>query len=68
VMTPESEVRKRGITFIAGEPPNLLNPPSGCRFHPRCPYAKPICKEVEPPIIEVRDDRIVACHLVESFM
>jgi len=66
VMTPESEVRKRGITFIAGEPPNLLNPPPGCRFHPRCPYAMDICREVEPYILEVKSNRRIACHLVES--
>ncbi|MEM2740134.1 MAG: ABC transporter ATP-binding protein [Candidatus Bathyarchaeia archaeon] len=68
VMTPEPEVRKRGITFIAGEPPNLLNPPSGCRFHPRCPYAKPVCRGVEPPILEVKGNRSVACHIAGSKM
>jgi len=46
---------------IPGAPPNLVDPPSGCRFHPRCPYAKKKCKEEEPEIREV-EGRKVACH------
>mgnify|MGYP000300609446 CR=1 FL=1 len=64
VMTPEPEVRRRGLVSIPGEPPNLLNPPHGCRFHPRCPYAMDICKREEPPLIEVKEGWTVACHLV----
>ncbi|OYT61274.1 MAG: dipeptide/oligopeptide/nickel ABC transporter ATP-binding protein, partial [Thermofilum sp. ex4484_15] len=41
------------LEFIPGSPPNLINPPPGCRFHPRCPYAMDICKREEPPLIEV---------------
>jgi oligopeptide/dipeptide ABC transporter ATP-binding protein len=48
---------------IAGEVPSALNLPSGCRFHPRCPSAMPICAEVEP-VLQPRDgDGEVACHL-----
>lgn len=61
VVSPEPEVKKRGITYIPGEPPNLLNPPSGCRFHPRCPYAREKCKR-EEPILRELDGRILACH------
>ena len=48
---------------IPGTIPNLINPPSGCRFHPRCPYAMEICKEVKPKPVEVEPGRQVACHL-----
>ncbi|RLF21892.1 MAG: ABC transporter ATP-binding protein [Thermoprotei archaeon] len=46
---------------IPGEPPSLLNPPPGCRFHPRCPYATEKCKKMEPPLVEVEKGRLVAC-------
>lgn len=66
VVTPEPEVRKRGLTSISGEPPNLLNPPEGCRFHPRCPQVMPICSKKEPPLLEIENGRVVACHLYTS--
>jgi peptide/nickel transport system ATP-binding protein len=52
--------QRRGIT---GSPPSLLAPPSGCRFHPRCPFAEDICKTMEPELIEVEKGHFVACHL-----
>lgn len=64
VVTPEPEVRKRGLTSIPGEPPNLLDPPKGCRFHPRCTRAIGVCRSVEPPLVETGGGRLVACHLV----
>ncbi|WP_448516957.1 ABC transporter ATP-binding protein [Pseudothermotoga sp.] len=63
VLTPEPEVRKRGISVIPGAPPNLINPPSGCRFHPRCPYVMDVCKEREPELREVEKGSKVACFL-----
>ncbi len=48
---------------IMGEVPSPIDIPPGCRFHPRCPYAKDICKREEPPFIEVESDHFVACHL-----
>lgn len=46
-----------------GDVPSLINPPSGCRYHPRCPYAMDICKRKEPPLIPVDGERKVACWL-----
>ena len=54
------------IEPISGEPPNLTNPPSGCRFHPRCPYAMEICRRVKPVLEERAPGRFVACHLNEG--
>lgn len=49
---------------IPGSPPNLLNPPPACRFHPRCPYAWNLCRTEEPPLEPTTDGRLVSCHLV----
>ncbi len=46
-----------------GEVPSLINPPSGCRFHPRCPFAMDICKQKEPPPLVQYGKRKVACWL-----
>jgi oligopeptide/dipeptide ABC transporter ATP-binding protein len=48
---------------IAGEVPSALNLPSGCRFHPRCPAAMPICSQVEPRLTARDGNGEVACHL-----
>ena len=48
---------------IPGLPPALINPPAGCIFHPRCPYAMDVCREVVPPLRELEPDHFVACHL-----
>ncbi|ASJ10246.1 dipeptide/oligopeptide/nickel ABC transporter ATP-binding protein [Thermococcus sp. P6] len=52
------------LEFIPGQPPNLINPPKGCRFHPRCPYAMGVCKEHEPELKEVDKDHYAACWLL----
>lgn len=52
------------LTSIPGSPPSLINPPKGCRFRPRCPYAKPVC-EKEPPYITFNSDGYVRCWLYE---
>ena len=51
---------------MPGEPPNLTHPPSGCRFHPRCPKAMDICSRLEPDLIEVEPGRHVKCWLYED--
>jgi peptide/nickel transport system ATP-binding protein len=51
-----------------GEIPNPIHPPSGCRFHPRCPYAQEICSVEEPQLRELRPGHRVACHFAEQFM
>ena len=54
------------LVQISGQPPSLLFPPRGCRFHPRCPYVMPICKETEPeldPVPESQSYHRVRCHL-----
>jgi len=51
---------------LGGKPPDLLNPPPGCRFQPRCTYAEPICEKDEPPIIEIAPKYYVACHMLEK--
>jgi oligopeptide/dipeptide ABC transporter ATP-binding protein len=48
---------------LTGEVPTALNPPSGCRFHPRCAYGESICSKIEPEFKEVANDHYVACHL-----
>ena len=57
---PDSESPK---SIVSGEVPSPLNPPSGCRFHPRCPYAKQICSQTEPILSEVSSRHYVACLL-----
>ena len=48
--------------FIPGAPPDLVDPPPGCRFHPRCPYAKEICRREEPELKDMGGEHMVACH------
>lgn len=58
---PSNRFRERRV--IPGEPPSLISPPSGCRFHPRCPYATERCVREEPELREVSPGRLVSCHL-----
>jgi len=51
---------------MPGEPPNLTRPPKGCRFHPRCPQAMPICSQLEPTMKEIGPGRFVHCWLYQD--
>ncbi|MEF8835136.1 MAG: oligopeptide/dipeptide ABC transporter ATP-binding protein, partial [Candidatus Thermoplasmatota archaeon] len=51
---------------IPGTVPRLINPPSGCRFHPRCEYAREVCKEERPDLEEIKKGHHVACHFWEE--
>jgi oligopeptide/dipeptide ABC transporter ATP-binding protein len=56
------ENRRRERIVVGGEPPNPINPPSGCVFHPRCPRATDICRQVEPPLARYPNGHLAACH------
>jgi len=58
---PEIEEQRQQIPVV-GEMPNPISPPSGCRFHPRCPFAKPICSSEEPVLRTIEGIHQVACH------
>ncbi len=60
---PRLKKKVERLEFIPGAPPNLIHPPSGCRFHPRCPYRFEPCDKEEPPFIEVEPGHYVRCHL-----
>ncbi len=51
---------------LKGSPPNLADPPAGCRFHPRCPYVMDECRTVVPELVTVKERHRVACHLVKE--
>jgi oligopeptide/dipeptide ABC transporter ATP-binding protein len=57
---------KATLSGIPGLPPSLLDRPSGCPFHPRCPHAMDVCLTNDPPLLEVRPNRFVACFLYED--
>jgi len=57
--------RRNELVEIRGSVPDLVNPPSGCRFHPRCDYVRDLCKNEKPKVLQVEKDHIVACFLYE---
>jgi peptide/nickel transport system ATP-binding protein len=60
---PSISGEKHRLAGIPGSPPNLVTPPPGCRFHPRCPQAMPICSQATPMTKPMSDTHSVACHL-----
>jgi len=64
---PDIRGKRRSLGFIEGAPPNLLNPPSGCRFNPRCPFAIGICRKEEPELKSSPSSvHYAACHRVNE--
>jgi oligopeptide/dipeptide ABC transporter ATP-binding protein len=59
---PDFDDRRAHLESIAGMPPDLIRPPSGCRFHPRCELAHPDCTTVDPPLVTLGGDRATACR------
>lgn len=67
VPKPDPKYREeRGKELLFGEVADPANPPSGCYFHPRCPYAKDICQEEYPPLRNLGNDHFAACHFAEE--
>ena len=60
VADPDMRMKK---ILLTGDVPTPINPPGGCRFHPRCPHAMPKCSEVEPELAEIEKNHFAACHL-----
>jgi oligopeptide transport system ATP-binding protein len=58
--------RKRARIILQGDVPNPINPPSGCRFHTRCPLATELCKREEPQFEEMKPGRWIACHYPQA--
>ncbi|MFQ5710676.1 MAG: ABC transporter ATP-binding protein [Candidatus Geothermarchaeales archaeon] len=61
---PSIRGERKGLISIPGSPPDLLNPPPGCRFHTRCPHAEAVCREREPELISLGEAHFAACHLL----
>jgi oligopeptide/dipeptide ABC transporter ATP-binding protein len=61
IPVPDPETKREKI-ILTGDVPNPIDPPSGCRFHPRCAFARDVCRTVEPQLESAGGDRTVACH------
>ena len=64
---PSVKGEKKRIESIPGSPPSLVTPPSGCRFHPRCKYAKDICTTTPPPYVVPEPGHRSLCHFSQDF-
>lgn len=63
---PDLAGRKRGAMRVTGDPPSPAAPPSGCHFHPRCPFARPLCAAEAPPLRPISAGRAARCHFAEE--
>jgi oligopeptide/dipeptide ABC transporter ATP-binding protein len=60
--------RKISRIILPGDVPSPVNPPSGCRFHPRCSYATDLCQSSKPQLRELEPGHYVACHFAEKLL
>jgi peptide/nickel transport system ATP-binding protein len=65
---PRLDQRGQELATIKGLPPNLMRIPSGCPFHPRCPYAEQVCVDVVPNTLVLGDGRTSACHFAQEVL
>jgi oligopeptide transport system ATP-binding protein len=65
---PRLDQKGTELATIKGLPPNLMRLPSGCKYHPRCPYKQQVCVDVEPPSIPLGNDRTSACHFAKEML
>lgn len=63
---PRLDTHRDELTSIPGNPPDLINPPSGCKFHPRCPFATEKCEVEQPPLVEYKPGHLAACWYTEK--
>lgn len=67
IPVPDPKLKRKRL-ILKGDVPSPLRPPSGCRFHPRCPIAQEICSRVEPEFRELKPGHWAACHFAETFL
>ncbi len=67
IPVPDPHLKRERI-ILKGDVPSPLNPPPGCRFHPRCQFATDICSKEEPPMRELKHEHLAACHHAEQFL
>jgi oligopeptide/dipeptide ABC transporter ATP-binding protein len=65
---PRLDAKGTELATIKGLPPNLMRPPSGCSFHPRCKYAQQVCVSTTPPLLELGNERTSACHFAKELL
>ena len=63
---PNIRLEDEELRTMEGAPPDLINPPSGCRFHPRCPYVMDICLDTEPAFEPVESGQLASCWLYQT--
>ncbi|MBE0688555.1 MAG: ABC transporter ATP-binding protein, partial [Anaerolineae bacterium] len=65
---PRLSVGREELMSIPGSPPDLIEPPPGCKFHERCAFATEVCREIPPPLVAYEAERLAACHETERVL